>query len=36
VLTNYSVTTTFGQLKFNVSPFLNSTITHSVVVKINT
>jgi hypothetical protein len=36
VLTDYSVTTAFGQLKFNVSPFLNSTITHSVVVKINT
>jgi hypothetical protein len=36
VLTHYSVTTAFGQLKFNVSPFLNSTITHSVVVKINT
>jgi hypothetical protein len=36
VLTNYSVTTAYGQLQFNVSPFLNSTITHSVVVKINT
>jgi hypothetical protein len=36
VLTHYSVTTAFGQLKFNVSPFSNSTITHSVVAKINT
>ena len=36
VLTNYSVTTAYGQLQFNVSPFANSTITHGVVVKINT
>jgi hypothetical protein len=36
VLTHYSVTTAFGQLRFNVSPFANSTITHNVVVKINT
>jgi len=36
VLTHYSVTTAFGQLKFNVSPFANSTITHNVVAKINT
>jgi hypothetical protein len=35
VLTNYSVTTSFGQLKFNVSPLANSTITHNVVCKIN-
>lgn len=35
ILTNYSVTTSFGQLKFNVSPFANSTITHNVVCKIN-
>ena len=36
VLTHYSVTTAFGQLKFNVSPFANSTITHNVICKINT
>jgi hypothetical protein len=34
-LTHYSVTTEFGQLKLNVSPFLNSTITHNIVSKIN-
>jgi hypothetical protein len=36
VLTHYSVTTAYGQFKFNVSPFANSTITHSIVAKINT
>jgi hypothetical protein len=35
VLTHYSVMTEFGQLKFNVSPFANSTITHNVICKIN-
>lgn len=36
VLTHYNVMTEFGQLKFNVSPFANSTITHNVICKINT
>ena len=35
VLTTYSVTTSFGQLQFKVSPLANSTITHNVVCKIN-
>ena len=36
VLTNYSVSAEFGQLKLNLSPFVNSTITHNIVVKLNT
>lgn len=35
VLTNYSVTTEFGQLKLKILPLVNSTITHHVVCKIN-
>jgi hypothetical protein len=36
VLTNYSVSAENGQLKLNLSPFVNATLEHSVVVKINT